>query len=247
MSRVLALTRRELGSYFFAPVPYVVMFFFLILTWIFFQGSVFQFPMGRRVADVSYSHVFDTLHFILIFLLPLLTMNTVAEERSRNTLETLLTAPVHDWQVILSKWTGAFCFYVTMLAPTLVYWAILAYLGQSIGKPDPGPVASAYLGAMLLGGLYIAIGIFASALTENALLSAFFAFFVLLALIVAEFFPGVDEIAWLRAAAGYVNPHKHLQHFLNGLIAPSHVFYFVSMTAYFLFLAVRALESRKWR
>lgn len=243
MSRVLALTRRELGSYFFAPVPYVVMFFFLLLTWFFFQLGI----TGERMV-VTYTPVFSALHFILIFLIPLLTMNTVAEERTSNTLETLLTAPVHDWQVIAAKWMAAFCFYVAMLAPTLIYWLVLAYLGRTIGKPDPGPVAAAYLGAMFLGGLYLAIGIFASSVTENSLLSAFLAFFVLLGLMVVKALDLVREGKhWLQSAAEYMDPAPHLEQFLNGLIAPKDVVYFASMTLFFLFLAVRALESRKWR
>lgn len=244
MSRFLALTRREVMSYFFAPVPYLVMFFFLLMTQVFFS-----FGVQGNSASVSYQPVFGALHFILLFLIPLLTMTSVADERARNTLEALLTAPVTDWQVIVSKWLGTFLFYVVMLAPTLVYLAILAHFGRDIGKPDTGPVLAAYVGALFVGGLYIAIGICASSVTENALLSAFVAFFVIIGLWIANGIPGVGQSGpdLLRQAARYVSPEVHFNEFLKGRIDSYDVVYFVSMTAFFLFLAVRAIESRKWR
>ncbi len=244
MSRLFALTRRELEAHFFAPVPYLVMFLFLLMTWMFFVVQT----AGAHIR-VSFQPVFESLTFVLLILVPLLTMNSVAAERAENTLETLLTAPVRDWQVIAAKWLGTFSFYLTMLVPTLVYWAVLVYLGRHIGKPDTGPVLAAYLGAMLLGGLYIAIGIFASSLTENALLSAFLAFFTLIALLVVAYIPEVSSL--LPDSVGesltYLNQQEHFAVFLTGKIAAYDVIYFVSMTAFFLFLAVRALESRKWR
>ena len=244
MSRLLALTKRELSAYFFAPVPWVLTFFFLLLTWFFFQWEV-----STLYVAVSYSPVFAALDFILLFLLPLLTMNSVAEERSRNTIESLLTAPVRDWQVILSKWLGTFAFYVTMLLPTLVYWAVLAYIGREIGKPDTGPILTAYLGALFLGGLYIAIGIFASSLTENSLMSAFLAFFLLISMLFVGLLPFMRDSApeWLQRAAQYMSQQGHFAEFLKGRIDLHDVVYFVSMTVFFLFLAVRSLESRKWR
>lgn len=244
MSRLIALTRRELMAYFFAPVPYLVMFFFLLLTFVFFQFSV----QGSQ-ALVSYQPVFGSLGFVLLFLIPLLTMNTVAEERSRNTLETLLTAPVTDWQVVTAKWSGTFLFYVVMLLPTLVYLPVLLHFGADIGKPDPGPVMASYLGALLLGALYIAIGIFASSVTENALLSAFVAFFVMIAMVVVEAVPTVRNAApdWARTGAKYLSQQHHFDEFLKGRITLHDTAYFVTTTVLFLFLAVRALESRKWR
>jgi ABC-2 type transport system permease protein len=176
-------------------------------------------------------------------------MTSVAEERARNTLETLLTAPVTDWQVILSKWMGTFFFYVVMLLPTLVYLAILAHFGRDIGKPDAGPVMAAYVGALLLGAMYIAIGLFASSVTENALLSAFVAFFVILGLWIFAGLPQIRDSGpeWIRLAARYASHETHFNEFLKGRIALHDVGYFVSTTVFFLFLAVRAIESRKWR
>jgi ABC-2 type transport system permease protein len=244
VTRFLALSRRELMAYFYAPVPYLVMFLFLLLTF-----ALFTLEFSGDWVAVDYTRVFGFLQFILLFLIPLLTMNSVAEERSRNTLETLLTAPVADFQVVLSKWLGSFAFYVVMLVPTLVYWAVLTYVGRDIGKPDPGPVATAYLGALMLGGLYVSIGVFASSLTEDALLSAFVAFFVLIALMLLPWMSATTDAvpAWLRDAGQYVAPSGHFGDFLQGRVTLHSVIYFASFTAFFQFLAVRALESRKWR
>lgn len=244
MTRLLALTKRELMAHFFAPVPYLVLFFFLLITGFFFQSLV-----QEDRTYLSYQYFFDALVFILMFLVPLLTMTSVADERSRNTLETLLTAPVTEWQVILSKWLGTFSFYVVMLAPTLVYLAILVHLGAEVGKPDLQSVAAAYLGALLLGGMYLAIGIFASSVTENALLSAFVAFFLILALWILAGIPQIGGAGpdWMRKTVKYLGPQEHFAEFLKGRLALHDVLYFVTMTVFFQFLAVRAIESRKWR
>lgn len=244
MNRLIALTSREVMAYFFAPVPYLVMFLFLLMTWFMFAG-----PMSQPQVQVTYLPVLEWLAFVLLFLIPLLTMNSVAEERASNTLETLLTAPVADWQVVVAKWTATFVFYVFMLLPTVIYWAALAHIGADIGKPDPGPVLAGYLGALLLGGLYIAIGIFASSVTENALLSAFLAFFSTIGLMALSIFTdvlGVSSTFWAEVGA-YLTPQTHFLEFLKGRVDTFDVVYFVTVTAFFLFLAVRSLESRKWR
>jgi ABC-2 type transport system permease protein len=253
VSRLYAMTKRELLAYFYAPVPYFVMFLFLMLTLAIVSLTLNSEMMRDSQVQVDYGVIFNWLDFLLLFLIPLLTMNSVADERSRNTIETLLTAPVTDWQVILSKWFGTFCFYTVMLVPTLVYWLVFREL-VARGSPgidtaarlDGGPILSAYLGALLLGGLYAAIGILASSLTENAPLSAFFAFVIILLLMVANVFSTFMPDS-LRESADYVSQHTHFAEFLRGRIAFHDVFYFVSMTVFFLFLSVRALESRKWR
>jgi ABC-2 type transport system permease protein len=174
-------------------------------------------------------------------------MNTVAEERTKNTLEMLLTAPVTDLQVILSKWIGTFVLYVVMLVPTLIYWVVFIELGKDKQPLDPGPVLASYAGAMLLGGLYIAIGIFASSLTENGLLSAFLAFCLIILLMVLSPLVGDSAPDWLRQTTEWVSQRDHFQQFLRGRISVHDLTYFLVMTALFLFLSVRALESRKWR
>jgi ABC-2 type transport system permease protein len=247
VNRLVALTRREVLAYFYAPVPYLVMFLFLLMTWFMFVG-----PMSQPVVQITYVPVLEWLAFVLLFLMPLLTMNSVAEERSTNTLETLLTAPVSDWQVIFAKWFATFSFYAFMLLPTLVFWLVLHHIGGQIGQPHPGPIVAGYCGALLLGSLYVAIGIFASSLTENALLSAFLAFFatigLLLLAMVAQVLDSLGlSVPVLNTVGEYISPQTHFMEFLKGRIDVFDLVYFVTATAFFLFLAVRSLESRKWR
>ena len=249
MSRFVALTKRELMAYFFAPVPYLVLFFFLLLMSYFFKASTLFVQANVEKGFVNFGAVLNPLAWVLLFLIPMLTMNCVAEERSRNTIETLLTAPVTDWQVIASKWLGTFLFYCIMLLPTLVFFLVLMSWGAPIGKPDIASAVAAYIGALLLGGLYIAIGVFASSVTENALLSAFVAFFTMIGLFALALDPSVTNgaPAWVVDTTKYLSQLEHFGEFLNGRIALYDVIYFVSTSAFFLFLAVRALESRKWR
>lgn len=244
MSRLYAQTKRELLSYFYAPVPYLVMFLFLFMTWLIVYPS-----LQADRARIDYAYVFSWLDFALLFLVPLLTMNTVAEERSKNTLETLLTAPIADWQVIFAKWLGTFSFFAVMLVPTLIYWVVFLVMGEGRQSLDAGPVLASYLGVLLLGGLYIAIGIFASSLTENGPLSAFLAFCLMIGLMMVEIIPFIRDSGpdWLRKSAEYVSQRGHFQQFMSGRIAVHDLVYFGMMTTLFLFLSVRALESRKWR
>lgn len=252
MTRLAALTKRELLAYFYAPVPYLVLFLFILLTAYFFRAGTISYGTSTR-AMLDAGQVFQSLAFILLFLIPLLTMNSVAEERSRNTIETLVTAPVTDAQVILSKWIGTFLFYIVMLLPTTAYVLILRHYGAEIGKPAMEPVLGAYAGSLLLGGFYIAIGVFASSITENALLSAFLAFVIMIGLLVLEVFRGVVADVggtlgdFLRGAITYLPQTGHFQEFLNGKVSVHDTLYFVLGTGLFLFLAVRSLESRKWR
>jgi ABC-2 type transport system permease protein len=244
VTRLMALTKRELLAYFYAPVPYLVMFLFLAITW-FFAQLFLQQPQAR----IDYTPIFQWLDFGLLIFMPLLTMNSVAEERSRNTIETLLTAPVTDWQVILSKWTATFAFYIAMLVPTLIYWVVFLKLGQDKHAIDTGLVLSSYAGVLLLGGLYIAIGIFASSLTENGLLSAFLAFCLTIVLMIVQVISSFSDTFpnWVREAGEYVSQRGHFEQFMRGRLAVHDLVYFVMMTVLFLFLSVRALESRKWR
>jgi ABC-2 type transport system permease protein len=244
VSRLVALTKRELLAYFYAPVPYLVMFLFLAMTFFFAE-----LRLQQQQAEIDYMPVFEWLDFGMLILMPLLTMNTVAEERSRNTLETLLTAPVSEWQVIFSKWLGTFVYYAVMLVPTLIYWVVFLVLGREKNVLDPGPILSAYLGVLLLGGLYIAIGIFASSLTENGPLSAFLAFCIMIGLMIGEVLPFVRDSSsdFFRTLFEFVSQRGHFQQFLVGRIPVHDVVYFVMMTVLFMFLSVRAIESRKWR
>jgi len=243
MGKVLLLTRREISAYFVSPIAYVAMALFLIISGIFFALADFRpgAPAGMR-------SIFDIMMFILIFIIPIVTMRSLSEEQRSGTIETLLTAPVRDIEVVLAKFLGSWLFYLAMLAPTLVYVILLAVFGN----PEYGPVASGYVGLVLLGALYVSVGLFASSLTQNQVIAAVtgFAILILLAMLgpwIATVVPSRVWIIGVRTLVQQATIRTHYQDFSQGVVDLVHVIYFVALTAYALFLTVKVLESRRWR
>jgi ABC-2 type transport system permease protein len=236
MSKVLLLTRRELSANFVSPVAYVAMALFLAFSGIFFAIS---FGAGR---PSQLQDVFFFVSFILLLVVPALTMRTLAEERGSGTIETLLTAPVTDSQVVLAKFLGCWLFYLAILAPTLLYVLVLAIYS----RPDYGPIVAGYAGLVLLGAMYVAIGILASSLTRAQVIAFVVAFFPLLLLHVGGFLAGHLPSPW-RTIVREAGTLAHYQDFNRGIVAATHVVYFLAITVYALFLTVKVLESRRWR
>ena len=238
MRNILVLTRREIASYFVSPIAYVAIGLFLVIAG--FCFALIDFVPG---APAQMQSIFTVMMIILIFVLPILTMRSLAEEFHSGTIETLMTAPVTDAEVVVGKFLGCWVVYLMMLAPTLLYVALLA----AFGDPDYGPIASGYLGLALLGALYIAVGIFASSMTESQVIAAVVAF-VLLAVLglfapwIAAAVPGVWRRLIQQAAV-----RTHYTDFSQGVVDLVHIIYFVALTLYALFLAVKLVESRRWR
>jgi ABC-2 type transport system permease protein len=235
---VSALTQRELAASFFSPVAYVVAAVFLVAT-----GYLFTNDILVTGAEATVKPMLDSIAKILVFAIPLLTMRVLADEFASGTIETLMTAPVTDTEVVTSKFLGVLVFYVALLATTLFHVIILSRYGGS----QWGVVLFSYFGMILLGSLYVSVGVFASALTRYQLVAAIIAVGVL-----SVFTLAVDAIAvrlggvW-RTALGYVNVLKHFEDFSKGIFDTRALVFFVSGTLFFLFLAVKVLESRRWR
>jgi ABC-2 type transport system permease protein len=243
-SRLGALYQRESMFYFHTPVPYMVMVLFTLASGYFFTVIV------NSTGAVAYRSTFMNTTFFVMFLIPILTIRSFAEEKASGTVEPLLTAPVSEAQVVAGKFLGAMAFFVVILLPTVAYFPILRFIGASIGKPDPGPVVSGYVGMILFGGFHVAIGIFASTLTQDSVLGAFLAFVMTLLFWVSE--PIMGQMKFLstpgwQEAATYLSPTNHLEPFLKGTIPLVDVLYFVTFVLFFLFLSVRSIEYRKWR
>ena len=164
MRNVWTITTRELNSYFVSPVAYVVSAAFLLISGVLFSLII------TSTLQASLNGAFGNITFILILVAPILTMKLLAEEVRMGTLELLLTSPVDDWQVVVGKYLGSLIlFAVMLLAPTLVYVVFLVAFGQ----PDFGPIISGYLGVLLLGGAFLAVGVLASSLTQNQVVAGF--------------------------------------------------------------------------
>ncbi len=238
MSNVATLTRRELQATFFSPIAYVVGTGFLLISGYFFLNQVLV--PGQ---EASMRPLFDNMAMLLVFAIPLLTMRSLSEEFSTGTVETLMTAPVTDAQVILGKFSGLMLFYGVLLATTLVHAALLLTYAQVPWQA----VAMGYVGLILLGAAFMAVGLFASTLTRYQLLAA---------LIGAGLLSGLtflmDYLArwrggdW-RVVTSTMDLLSHFDDFSKGILDTRAIIMLGSVTVFFLFLAVKVLESRRWR
>lgn len=238
IGRVAALTQRELSSSFFSPVAYIVGAVFVGAT-----GWLFTSDALAPGAEASARPMLHGMAVLLTFAVPLLTMRVLAEEYATGTIEPLMTAPVTDLEVVLSKFLGVLVFFKALVAATLIYVGILFWYGD----PDVGILLLGYLGIVLLGSLYVAVGVFASALTRYQLVAAMIGIGLL-----AVFTIAVDALAaykggaW-RQALSYVNALGHFEVFAKGILDTRSLLFFVSSTLFFLLLAVKVLESKRWR
>src|SRR6202040_535511 len=188
MRKFFVLLSREVRSYFYSPIAYIVLVFFLLVSGVdfYFQISFMnQRPVAYSVQEAFFNSVFFWFAFVLIF--PLITMRLFAEEFKLGTIEPLMTAPVRDWQVVLAKFFGALVFYVILWLPTLIYfWVFQAITHQSAAN-STGAYFGAYLMLLLLGMFYLSVGCLASVLTKNQIVAAVISFCV----ITLPFFSGV--------------------------------------------------------
>ena len=247
MQKILTMARRELSAYFFSPMAYVAAAAFLIIV-----NIVFLLPrligldveaVFRPGAASTLGPLFDVLAYALVIVMPLLTMQLLSEEFHSGTVETLMTAPVTDAQVVLGKFLGALLMYLVLLATTIVYFVLVAVFG----KPDWGVVGMGYLGMILLGALYISVGLFASSLTRHLLVAVLVAIGIL-----GLFTGGTYLLALLLPAerAAIVSKFSliaYFGYFTRGVLDSRGVLFFLTSTAFFLFLSIKALESRRWR
>jgi ABC-2 type transport system permease protein len=234
--KALLIAYRELKSYFSAWAAYLVMAGFLAVS-----GFIFYVILiGSRQAEMRWSY--HNMAVTLLFVCPILTMRLLAEERRSGTLELLLTSPVTDFQVIFGKFLAAVGLLAVILAATIHFPLILV----QYGSPDPGPLLIGYLGLLLVGASFMAVGVLASSLTESQVLAGFLSFGALLVLWIIGW--GADQAS--STAAEILRQISILNHFddmAKGVIDTKDIIFYLSFIAVFLFGAVRALESRKWK
>jgi ABC-2 type transport system permease protein len=238
MRNVIALTQRELMTSFFSPVAYIVAAIFLIAT-----GYLFMSETLVEGSEATMRLLLNNMAMVLVFAIPLLTMRVLSDEYASGTIEALMTAPVTDIEVILGKFFGVLFFYLALLATTFIFvWVLFRY-----GANDRNLVVLGYVGMILLGALYVAIGIFASALTRYQLVAALIGIAMLgLLTRVVDYMAGIQGGAW-RVVLGYVNILHQFDDFSKGIFDSQSLVFFLSATVFFLFLAVKVLESRRWR
>jgi len=255
---ILTIAGRELRSIFVSPIAYVVMTGFLLLGgWFFFNllarfnllvtmYSSFQGgaeAMARlNVNEFVLAPLFHNLSVVLVIIVPMITMRSFAEEKRAGTYELLLTSPVAIWEIVIGKFLGVVAFMVVMIALTSIYGIILAVYGN----PEIGIMMSGYLGLLLIAITFVAVGLFASSLTENQIIAAVTGLVMLLLLFV---------IAWPADSAGekiggvlrYVSVTEHFADMIKGVIDTKSLVYFATMIVGWMFLTQRSVESIRWR
>jgi ABC-2 type transport system permease protein len=244
------LYRKELGSYFISPVAYIV-----LAATTFFYGLIFAMMVNAFVAQnvkqATVSQAFFGSAFFwfpLIAMVPILTMRLFSEEFKLGTMEMLLTAPVREWDLVLAKFFGAVSFYVLIWAGFSLNFVFLHFLGQDRPTVFWGPTLLPYLGVFLFGIFYTSIGVFASSLTKNQIISAILAFGgILLSFMfgLLSFFPQLDSVT--RDLVSYGSALDQMQTFSSGIFDTRPVVFYLSGTVFFLFLTQRFLQARRLR
>jgi ABC-2 type transport system permease protein len=239
MTQTLTIARRELSSLFYSPIAYVVLGLFAL-------GSTLIFMTGFYPGQsAELRSTFNGIVWLMIFLVPAISMRLISEELRAGTIEPLMTAPISDTQVIVGKWLGAMGFFAVLLVPLLVFAGVL----EMFGRPDYGPIFTGLLGLLLVGGLYLAIGTFASAASQNQIIAFILSVFIISVLSIVLLL--VSRASFVNAdwqqALEHANVNHHFDDFNKGLIDLTNFVYFASGITLFLFLAVKLLESKRWR
>ncbi len=247
--------KKEIGTYFFSPIAYVVITIFLVLSGYFFYSTVAYYSLislqalqnpymvsGLNLTEGLISPFFANIGIIAMLIIPMLTMRLFSEEKKSGTIELLFTYPLRDLDILIGKFLAASLVYLIPIIITMVYLAFI----RTITELPVGPLLAGYLGLFLLGEAFLALGIFISSTTENQIVAAIITFGVLLLLWV---------IGW---AANFTGPLfgkilnelslvKHFENFSKGVIDMKDVVFYLIFTFYCLFLTCRVLESKRWR
>ena len=235
-TRIIAL--REWAAMLRTPTGWIVTALYLLLS-----GIAVAVSTVEPGTPASLREFFGASHLILLVVAPAIAMRLMSEEFRAGTIEPLMAAPVSDWSIVTGKYLGGVAFLITMLAPTLAYVALLEWLAD----PDYGPILAGYLGLILLGMLYIAVGLLISSLTRSTVVALLGTLFTLMVLELAAG-PGSQYVGepldrFLRA----ISVRSRLADFAKGVIDTAHIVFFVLVSAWFVCLAAVATESRRWR
>jgi ABC-2 type transport system permease protein len=236
MHRLWAITKREFLAYFNSPVAYIVVSLFLLLV-----GALFWITFFAPPPSLTMRSFFNIASLVLVFYAPAVTMRLLAEENGSGTLEVLTTMPVRDIEVIAGKYLAALGLLVVTLLLTVPYGITLS----SLGAIDHGPIIGGYIGLVLIGAAYMAVGLLFSSLTQHQMV-AFFA-----SMIVCLFFFFIDKFTAfmppsLASVADYLSFDSHFQSVARGVVDTRDMVFFFSVIGLGLAAAYASLESRRW-
>jgi len=234
-SNVKTIYLKELRSYFNSPIAYIVIIVFLAIIGYFFTTSFFS----NNAATLR--EMFDMIPFVFIFFIPAITMRSFSEEKKQGTIELLLTKPVKDYELVIGKYLSAFVLTLITLIPTLLYMLAVIMLGDT----DKGALVGGYLGLILMAAVYIGVGIFASSLTENQVVSFIISFVAVFAMfMMGKVLPQVSPA--FVSVIEFMSSDFHYSNISRGVIDTRDIVYYLSSIFFLIFLTKTSLESRKW-
>ena len=233
---MIAILKRELSSYFRSATAYVVMGVYFFFSGLFFNFYVFS----QNSTNLTY--VFNNMFYIIMFLIPIITMKTFAEEKKQKSDQALLTSPCSLTEIVLGKFLGAFVMYTLCTCIFLVYAIVISFFAQ----PQWSVILCTFLGTLLLGGSMIAINVFISVLTESQVVAAVLGMGVGLIISMMSYFVSLVSIEWIKTVLEKISFMSYYENFTYGILSITDVVFFLSVIALFLFFTVRALEKRRW-
>jgi ABC-2 type transport system permease protein len=234
-SNVGTIFKKELRSYFNSAVAYVVIVVFLAIVGWMYTSSMFL------VNVASLRMMFELVPLVFLFVVPAVTMRLLAEEKKAGTIELLTTKPLHDWEIVTGKFLAAWALIALALLPTLIYYITIAFLGDI----DHGPVIGGYLGLLCMAGVFVAIGLLASSVTENQIVA------FIIGLLLMFVFYMMDKVLifvpdFMTSVIEYLGIDFHFSNIARGVIDSRDIIYFGSVLGFTLYLSVVSLERRKW-
>jgi ABC-2 type transport system permease protein len=242
---MLTIYKKELYSYLSSFVAYITIGLFLVVLglflWVFPDTSILEY--GYATLD----NLFNTVPYLFMFLIPAITMRSLAEEKKEGTFELLATRPLTDWDIVLGKYLAALTIVLFALIPTLIYYISVYQLGVTVGNIDTGAVIGSYIGLFLLGGAFAAIGIFSSSLTNNQIIA--FAIAVFLCFFAFSGFESVSQVLSLQKFDNILinlGINEHYQSISRGVLDSRDLIYFLSFITLFLLITKTILGGRKW-
>lgn len=244
------LVRRELGGYFVSWTGYIVISVVVFLLGLCF--AILLQALNAEKTEQPLMELFYSSYFFWMILLPaapVITMRSFAHEKFSGTFETLMTAPVSDLQVVLAKFTSSMIFYLLVWSPLLACVFVVRHFSNDPAAVDVGTLGSTFVGILLLGGLYMSLGCFASSLTRSQIVAAMFSFALGISLFLLSFLSAAltGRSDWLVKLFSHMSLIEHMKDFSRGVVDVRPVVFYVSLTVLFLFLTLKSVESRRWK
>lgn len=231
-----AILKRELSSYFNSAIAYVVMAVYFFFSGLFFYSYCFE---GNTS---SLAGVYGNMFTIILFVIPIITMKTFAEEKRQKTDQALLTSPASLTEIVLGKFLGAFILYAICCCIFLIYAVVISFFVA----PDWATIICTFIGILLLGASLIAINVFISVLTESMIIAAIAGMGVGLVISVMNYFINMVTVEWIEFILDKINFLDYYSNFTYGILNITDIVFFLSVTGLFLFFTVRALEKKRW-